>query len=100
MLRHALKEWAVICRALAEGRQAILLRKGGIAETAGEFRVEHTRFWLYPTYVHQQRDGIRPDAAEMLEQAEKDRPPQGVVRLKHFADLDGIYHVHDIESVL
>lgn len=100
MLRHALKEWAVICRALAGGRQAILLRKGGIAETAGEFRVEHTRFWLYPTHVHQQRDGIRLDAAGLLEAAESDRPPPGVVRLEHFADIDGIYHVHDVASVL
>src|SRR5262245_4423758 len=100
MLRHALKEWAVICRALAEGRQAILLRKGGIAEEGGEFRIEHTRFWLYPTYVHQQRDGIQPDAVALLEQAEKDRPPPGVVRLEYFAQIDGIYHVHDIASVL
>jgi len=49
MLRHALKEWAVTCRALAEGRQAILLRKGGIGEAGGAFQVEHTRFWLLPT---------------------------------------------------
>ena len=33
MLRHAFKEWAVICKALAEGRQALILRKGGIAVT-------------------------------------------------------------------
>jgi hypothetical protein len=38
----ALKEWAVICQALAEGRQTILLRKGGIAEPGGAFRVEHS----------------------------------------------------------
>ena len=61
-LPHAFKEWAVICRALAEGKQALILRKGGIAETGGEFAVEHTRFWLFPTYTHQQRDGIRPEA--------------------------------------
>ncbi len=54
-LRHAFKEWAVICRALAEGRQAVVLRKGGVAEKTGEFQIEHTRFWLFPTYVHQQR---------------------------------------------
>ena len=95
-LRHALKEWAVICRALAEGRQAIILRKGGIAESGGEFQVEHNRFWLYPTYVHQQKDGITPEAVPLLEQAEAVRPPSGVVRLSHFAEVAGIYHVHDI----
>ena len=28
----ALKEWAIICKALEEGRQVVLLRKGGILE--------------------------------------------------------------------
>jgi hypothetical protein len=100
MLRHALKEWAVICRALAEGRQAILLRKGGIAEAGGAFQVEHTRFWLLPTYVHQQRDALKPEALPLLEQAEAERPPEGVLRLDHFAEVAGIYQVHDIASVL
>src|SRR3954447_26855743 len=93
MLRHAFKEWAVICRALAEGRQALILRKGGIAEDGGVFRVEHTRFWLYPTYVHQQRGGIKPEAVPLLEQAEADRPPAGTVLLTHFAEVAGIYLV-------
>src|SRR5262245_30474007 len=96
MLQHALKEWAVICRALAEGRQALILRKGGIAEAGGEFRVEHTRFWLYPTYVHQQRAGIQPEALPLLEQAEAERPSPGMARLTHFAEVAGVYHVHDL----
>ena len=100
MLRHALKEWAVICRALAEGRQALLLRKGGIAEAGGAFTVEHTRFWLLPTYAHQHREGIKEDALPLLEQAEAERPPPGVLRLTHFAEVSGVYHVHDVVSVL
>jgi hypothetical protein len=100
MLQHAFKEWAVICKALAQGRQAIILRKGGIAEEGGSFRVEHTRFWLWPTYVHQQRDGIRPDAQPILEQIESERPPEGVVRLSHFAEVAGMYHVHQLAPAL
>src|SRR3954453_10707101 len=95
-LRQAFKEWAVICRALAEGRQAIILRKGGVAEEGGAFRVEHTRFWLFPTYAHQQRAGITPEALPLLEAAEAGRPPEGVVRLTHFAEVPGVYHVHDL----
>jgi hypothetical protein len=91
MLSHALKEWAVICRGLAEGRQALLLRKGGIAEPDGTFRLEHRRFWLYPTYVHQQRGGIKTEAAALLDQVEADRPPVGIVRLTHFAEVAGCY---------
>jgi hypothetical protein len=100
MLGYALKEWAVIGRALAEGRQSLLLRKGGIAESGGDFRLEHTRFWLFPTYVHQQRGGIKPEALPLLERAEAECPPAGMVRLSHFAEAAGVYHVHDLPAAL
>jgi hypothetical protein len=61
-LQIALKEWSSVCRALETGRQTILLRKGGIYESSGEFEVENRQFLLFPTYVHQKR--------EMLKEAE------------------------------
>src|SRR5262245_33880503 len=100
MLRHAFKEWAVICRALAEGRQGLILRKGGIAEHGDEFAMEHDRFWLFPTYSHQQRAGIKPDAVPLLETVEADKPPPGTIRLSHFAEVQGIYHVHALSPLL
>jgi len=100
MLRFAFKEWAVICRALAEGQQALILRKGGIAETTGSFAIEHTRFWLFPTYVHQQRAGIQPKAVSLLEEVERNKPPEGIVRLSHFAEIGGIYRVRDLTRAL
>lgn len=100
MLRFAFKEWAVICKALAAGRQALILRKGGIAEAGGGFAVEHRRFWLFPTYVHQQRAGVKPEAHALLEEAEAERPPAGVVRLTHFAEVAGIYRVRDLVRAL
>jgi hypothetical protein len=100
MLKHAFKEWAVICKALAEGRQALILRKGGIAEQGGEFQVEHTRFWLFPTYVHQQAEDICPEALALLEEVKAERPPTGVVRLTHFAEVTGVYHLHDLVPAL
>jgi hypothetical protein len=98
-LRHAFKEWAVICRALAEGRQALILRKGGIAEPGGTFRVEQPRFWLYPTYVHQQTEGITSEALPLLEQALADRPPEGMLRLSHFAEVAKVRHLTDLAAV-
>ncbi len=50
---NALKEWAVTIKALDEGKQIILLRKGGIQEEKKDFRVENDSFLLYPTYEHQ-----------------------------------------------
>jgi hypothetical protein len=99
-LSEAFKEWAVICQALAEGRQGVLLRKGGIAEDGGTFRVQNLRFWLYPTFLHQQRDGIVPEALPLLAQAETERPPDHQVRLSHFAEVAGIYELHDIVGAL
>ena len=99
-LRHAFKEWAVVCRALAEGRQALTIRKGGVSEDGGEFRVEHTRFWLYPTFVHQQEGGVRLDGAPLLAEAEAERPPAGAVRLTHWAEVAGVYRLHDLAGAL
>lgn len=100
MLQHAFKEWAVICQALADGKQALILRKGGIAEAGDDFQMMHTRFWLFPTFVHQQREGIKPEALPLLEQAERKRPPAGTVQLTHFVEVPGVYHVHDLGSAL
>lgn len=94
-LRHALKEWAVICQALAEGKQALLLRKGGIDEAAGAFALEHTRFWLLPTYTHQQREGVIEAALPLLQYVEANRPAAGVLRLTHWAEVTGVYDVRD-----
>ena len=71
-LKVALKEWAVVGRALGEGRQIILLRKGGIYESEGEFTLEHRRFLIFPTYLHQnlkmlkaaEHDGFEAATAE------------------------------------
>ena len=99
-LQHAFKEWAVICEALAQGRQALILRKGGIEEHAGEFAVEQARFWLYPTFTHQQKDGIQEEALQLLETAEANRPPTGKLRLQHWAEVVTIYRIRDELPVL
>lgn len=59
-LQIALKEWAVVCAALESGRQVILLRKGGIHDAGGEFEPEHSRFLLFPTYLHQNAAMLKP----------------------------------------
>jgi hypothetical protein len=95
MLQHAFKEWAVICEALGQGQQAIILRKGGIEEKAGEFAIEETRFWLYPTYSHQQNDGIQDEARPLLQQVEANRPPAEMARLQYWAEITGAYRLRE-----
>lgn len=93
-----LKEWAVLCLALAEGRQIILLRKGGIADPEGAFDVAHRRFWLLPTYVHQQQEGIVPEYLPLLEQVRQQRPPQGILHLHLFAELVAVHHLSTLDQ--
>src|SRR5215469_1358035 len=100
MLRHAFKEWAVICKALAEGRQSLILRKGGIAEEGGIFKPEHSRFWLLPTFAHQQAGGVKPEALPLLRAAEGERPPAHLLRFHHFAEVSGVFWVPRLEDVL
>ncbi len=56
---YALKEWAVAIKALDEGKQVLLLRKGGIREK--EFKIEHEEFLLYPTFEHQKAELLKPE---------------------------------------
>ncbi|HWE93155.1 MAG TPA: DUF1802 family protein [Tepidisphaeraceae bacterium] len=58
----ALKEWATVCAALESGRQVLLLRKGGIYESAGEFELENREFLLFPTYLHQNLKMLKDEA--------------------------------------
>jgi hypothetical protein len=66
-LSVALKEWSIVCRALAEGRQIILLRKGGIHDRGGRFELEHQSFLLFPTWLHQRPELLKLPEAEALE---------------------------------
>jgi hypothetical protein len=74
-LQVALKEWATVCRALETGRQIVLLRKGGIYESGGEFELDHPEFLLFPTYLHQNLRMLKREAHAGFEPhtAEPDR---------------------------
>lgn len=100
MLSVAFKEWAVICAALAEGRQTLILRKGGISEDNGEFRPEHAEFLLYPTYFHEHRAGIKPEFVPLLDRAEAAKPKPGTVRFTHFVKVGSVAHVTDLDAAL
>ncbi|KEQ25515.1 DUF1802 family protein [Paenibacillus tyrfis] len=68
-----LKEWAVAVEALKQGRQILIMRKGGIREETRDFQVESDSFYLYPTYEHQRKELIKPEFAERVD----DWAPEG-----------------------
>ena len=86
-LSIALKEWAAVSRALETGRQIILFRKGGIHESAGEFELDHRSFFLFPTFVHQKLDMIKP--ADRAEIEERNTEPSQI-RISAAADVTDI----------
>jgi hypothetical protein len=109
----AFKEWAVTVRALAEGEQLLTLRKGGIREENRHFEIEHDRFFLYPTFDHQQgnlvRESHRPELGRALEEgvwtdgeplAQQLDAPGGVpqpdrVRIRAWAEVAGSWTITD-----
>ena len=53
------KEWVAVSDALLEGRQHLLLRKGGIHEGRKGFSFRHDAFAVFPTRFHAQAAQIR-----------------------------------------
>lgn len=71
--------------ALGRGDQVILIRKGGIADP--KFGVEAERFYLYPTFFHQQQS--EPEEVTITHWCE-------VVRNWRVNDLETLYHLEPL----
>ena len=61
------KEWALVCAALGEGRQSVIIRKGGLAEGRDGFVFLHREFFLFPTFFHEQLVRVRLSDAVLPE---------------------------------
>lgn len=66
----ALKEWSAAVHALLDGRQTVLLRKGGIHEK--RFAITASRFLLFPTVAHSHAERVRPEHRDLLAAAAAD----------------------------
>ena len=98
-VKIAFKEWAFICRALATGRQTLVLRKGGIREEGGEFRPDHPAFFLFPTYFHQASETITQEARSKLQEAMAEQPDSGILRLSHFVGISEAIRVNSLRGL-
>lgn len=97
--RTALKEWAVLCDALAAGDVVAMVRKGGIREQRAGFSVRHDRFLLYPTFFHEKAAELQPRFQARLEAAHARRPPEGTIRLDLVAGVAALWRVDDLERL-
>jgi hypothetical protein len=93
----AFKEWAVVCAALAAGRQSIILRKGGIDEGREGFRVKHNEFWLLPTRYHQDSSQLVPEAEPLWRHIESQMPASGF-RIDLHAVVKEVFELTDLAA--
>ncbi len=73
----ALKEWSAAIHGMLDGRQTILLRKGGIHEK--RFTLADSRFLLFPTVVHGHAERVRPEHHDLLRAAAADSTETEVI---------------------
>ena len=99
----ALKEWATVVKALENGNQTVLLRKGGILETTG-FNVESKKFLLFPTYEHQDNASLKSQYYGYLAETRENKPKENTNTITSFAevmeerDLDSMEKIQNLSS--
>ena len=95
----ALTEWAVTVRAMAQGDQVLLLRKGGIHEDGKDFRVIHREFLFYPTYLHQKEELLQPAHQPALRKMLEQPQHNDRITFSHWAKAEEVLEISDQEKV-
>lgn len=92
----ALKEWAVVCDLLTNGGLTLILRKGGIHESGGPgvFAMAHDRFLMYPSWLHQKPELVKPEFRDQVEML--DEPD--TITFTGYGEVAKIWEVPDRES--
>lgn len=89
LTNQALKEWKIAIQALEQGQTILLLRKGGIREQGGKFKVAQDKILLYPTFEHQQPTLLKPEYANQVQLVSSGWHPQ-TVKISSFAEITDI----------
>ena len=92
---EGLKEWATVVKALEQGKQTVILRKGGILETASGFKIEAKKFFLFPTWEHQEPKHVKPEFHDFLNEVLDKKPKEGFNKISSYAE---VLFEKDIES--
>ena len=84
---NGLKEWATVVKALENGKQTVILRKGGILETASGFEIESKKFLLFPTWEHQEIKHVKSEYHDFLNQTLNHKPREGYNIITSIAEV-------------
>ena len=97
----ALKEWSIICKAMEEGKQTILLRKGGILEYKKGFEISQKLFLLYPTLEHQAAEYLQSNYLQeyelLLKRNSSEIVQDKVNTIRIIARIEAMQEFHDHE---
>lgn len=97
-LQIALKEWNVAVKALEKGGTILLLRKGGIKEVSGQFKVSHNPILLYPTYEHQKPYLLKSDYINLVKTVSSGWHPE-TITISSWAEITTIFKVKEFSRI-
>jgi len=95
----SLKEWATVVKALENGDQTVILRKGGILETSSGFNMESKKFLLFPTFEHQEFSHIKPQFQDYLKNVKENIPKEGHNKLSSYAEVIEDVEVSSVDKI-
>ena len=98
-MQIALKEWAVILNAMKQGLHHILLRKGGLADKGQTFRVEYPKFFLFPTYEHQQKEMTQKKHQTLYDQTVKGMSAENKLLIDSWAEVKESFEVKEFSML-
>jgi hypothetical protein len=101
MTSPALKEWSAAVHAMLDGRQTVLLRKGGIHEK--RFALAASRFVFFPTVAHSHAERVRTEHRDLLAAAVADSTDAELIiragaRVVAAVEVNRPENIEDIES--
>ena len=98
-MMNTLKEWATVVKALEQGKQTVILRKGGILETASGFNIESKKFFLFPTWEHQETKHVKPEFHNFLTEVLNKKPDKNFNKITSFAEILFEKDVSSIDTI-
>lgn len=98
--RVALKEWAVSVKALRDGDQIIVMRKGGIIEETRDFELMSQSFYLMPAYEHQKKELLKEAFQDDMDETLKEWSPEmAQIKLTAYAKVERDIEINDQETL-
>lgn len=97
--RIAFKEWASVVEVLGDGKQILILRKGGIHEKGKKFNVAHPEFFLFPTFEHQNPKDLKPEGRAILKKILARRPEPHLLPFRYYCVVEESFWISEEKTL-